>query len=606
LSGRLRHVPLALVLVLLAALLVARVSLAHSLNVHWDEFYFLSKIHSYARGDLTGKLLTFHVHLLGWVRALADDEVSQVLRIREVMLLVGALASVATFFIGRSLLQSTVAALFAVFAGQSLSLVLNHGSSARFDPIVVASLLVASALVVRGGRRAAVVAGVATAIGFLVSVKCALYAPTLAGLFVCRFLWGADRRAAVRDAVLFALAALIAFVPLFAWHASTLASPTPSPLVAAAPTVVDAAPIVAPPSGLGAIFAKVFVDLGVQNERALVMTLRWDWGFWTLLATGVLLAVLLLWRESDRTARLRMAQLLCFALPLSSLFFYRNSFPYFYVCIVPPAALLVGLVVAQIERRLAHRAGVAIVVMIIVATPLVRAATNWTRYNGDDQLAVQRAIIAGVHETFPDAVPYVDRCAMISSFPKVGPFMSTWTLSEYRNLKQPIMRALLRSEKPQFVLQNISSLQLSGDYAQGRDFHRLLRDDFDALQKSFIPHWGPLWVAGQTIALPESSSGDVAIELLVPGRYVVEAAAPVVIDGATVSPGDVVDLAYGAHRIARAAAQATTPTSVTLRTAAARSPPKTPPPSGAIFRGFSFRKAPSRTKAPAPSADELE
>lgn len=583
-----RLVPRVAVFILLAALLVVRVSLAHSINVHWDEFYFLSKIHSYARGDLTGALLTFHVHLLGWVRAVADDEVTQVLRIREVMLALGVVASVATFFIGRWLLQSTMAAAFAVFAGQSLSLVLNHGSSARFDPFVVAALLVAGALIVRGGRRAVLLAGAVAAVGFLVSVKSSLYAPLYVGLFACRLVW-ADantRREVLREALLFAFGFVVTCVPLFAWHSSTLA-PNLAPAAAAGGANEG--------GGLNAILAKVIVpDIGVQNERALFSTLQWDWGFWMLLVAGVVLAAFLIWRDRSHAARLRHAQLLCFALPLASLFFYRNSFPYFYVCVAPPAALLVGLVVARIEQRLARHAMVAFVVLIVVAVPVVRAATNWTRYNGDNQLDAQRQIIAAVHETFPESVRYIDRCAMIASYEKVGPFMSTWTLSEYRAKQTPVMRDLLREQKPQFLLQNITSLELANKFKGSKSFHRLLRPDFDALRMSFIPHWGPLWVAGQTIDLAAPVDTPVPFEVLIPGAYVVEADGPVVVDTQTVEPRTVVNLALGDHHVTSAVPALSR---VTFRIASARPPPKSTPPTASIFQGFQFRKGPMPDEA---------
>src|SRR5690242_6253521 len=115
---------------------VMRVRLAQTLNANWDELFFLSKVHAYARGDLASKLLTFHVHFFSWITSLdvrSTNEIAQVVILRDVMLVLGAVAAVATFFIGFRLHGSVVGALFAVFLGQSFSFMLQHGASARYD-----------------------------------------------------------------------------------------------------------------------------------------------------------------------------------------------------------------------------------------------------------------------------------------------------------------------------------------------------------------------------------------------------------------------------------------------------------------------------------------
>lgn len=591
-ASPLRWAPLLVALVLLVGLIVARVRLAHSINIHWDEFYFLSKVHSYARGELTGKLLTFHVHFLGWVRDAAATEVLQVLRLREVMLGFGAIAALATLVIGRRLIgggtvPALVGASFAVLAGQSLSLVLNHGASARYDPIVVALFLVAGALLVSGGRANTVLAGVVTALCLLVSIKSALYLPTLLGLLLCRWLWApaAERRSVLGDAALFAAAALLTFAPLLALHAASLAPE---------PAAVTAAPLgpASTSSGLGAILAKVVVlDRGLPNAKALIGSLRWDTAYWALLFIGVVMASISVGR-GDREVKQRSAQLLCFALPLTALLFYRNSFHYFYVSVIPPAALLVGLVFGRAAKGLAQRPLLAAVAVLVMAAPSARAASLWYAYNSDDQLVVQKQIVDAVHETFPTPVPYVDRCAMIGSFKKSGPFMSTWTLGEYRKRGTPVMREALRRERPQFLLQNISSLEVQRGFKGGRGFHRLLREDFMVLKESFIPHWGPLWVAGKTVTLAPADGAPSEIDVVIAGSYRLEASAAVLVDGRSLEPGATVELAEGRHQLAATQADIST---VTLRTASARPPPQRPPPPPRVFEGFRYRTAPVPT-----------
>src|SRR3546814_16785547 len=71
-----------------------------------------------------------------------------------------------------------------------------------------------------------------------------------------------------------------------------------------------------------------------------------------------------------------------------------------------------------------------------------------------------------------------------------------------------------------------------------------------ALREGFIPHWGPLWVAGRHFPAG-SDARDFTI--YAPGRYTVEGAAAR-IDGELLASGRVVELTRGTHRFEPAAA----------------------------------------------------
>jgi hypothetical protein len=221
-----------------------------------------------------------------------------------------------------------------------------------------------------------------------------------------------------------------------------------------------------------------------------------------------------------------------------------------------------------------------LVVALLAPTTLIAAL--WARARKPRELRPQVVLVDGVHDVFPQPVPYIDRCAMIGSFPKVGPFMSTWAMSDYRHRGEPVMRRLLREEQPQFLLQNVGALRTDKTFGRaGARGHRLLREDFELLQESFIPHWGPLWVAGKVVAL-EAGGPDVETEVFIPGPYVVEAGFPVQVDGAWHEPGDVVDLDVGVHKVRSDGASA-----VAFRTAnAGPAPRRRPPRQASIFTGF--------------------
>lgn len=77
---------------------------------------------------------------------------------------------------------------------------------------------------------------------------------------------------------------------------------------------------------------------------------------------------------------------------------------------------------------------------------------------------------------------------MISSFPKVGFFMSTSGIEDYLQSGRPVMRDLPRERRPLFLIADVSSLQLQRTRPSKR--HSLMADDIEVLRNNFIPQWG--------------------------------------------------------------------------------------------------------------------
>jgi hypothetical protein len=61
--------------------------LAVVMEINWDEFFYLSHIYAYQRGEFGGALQRFHVHLLGWLTSIPGNEIDQIVVGRFVMLL---------------------------------------------------------------------------------------------------------------------------------------------------------------------------------------------------------------------------------------------------------------------------------------------------------------------------------------------------------------------------------------------------------------------------------------------------------------------------------------------------------------------------------------
>ncbi len=570
--------------------LVLRARLLTTLNINWDEFFFLSRVHAHARGALSERLLTFHVHLFSWVPSTSASEIDQVFAMRAVMFGCGVATVVAIVWLGWRLLGSVTAGLFAAVACLSFSLVLQFGTSARFDPPIVAAFLVAAALIVSERRRLVPVAGALMAVAFLISIKSAFFLPTLGTLFVARRLGGTSWREVVRDAVVFAVVVVVVTLGLGAWHIATLAAPSAA----------------GGSAGLMAIGSKMTSAATVFPQRAtLLKSLGFDLAFWLFLAVGVVVTVVtIVGVRHPGAARARGVMVLGFAIPLVALTFYRNAFPYFYVTIIPAASLLVGAMLGRVERALRARdvaVAVVTVVTVALALPMAWTAWRWFEANKDDQVqGTQRLALDAVHRIFPEPVAYIDRCSMVSSFPKVGLFMSTWSLEDYRLRGKPIMADLLAREQPRFVLANVASLDLQRPALDTDDsVYALLPDDDATLRDNFVHHWGPVWVAGKRITLDDAHAA-VTVVMPIGGRYLVETTVPVRIDGVLRAAGDTVDLQPGSHTVAVDGSTAVGvgagvgAVTVVLRTAEARPPPDVVAPTERLFQSFNYRRRPAR------------
>jgi hypothetical protein len=118
--------------------------------------------------------------------------------------------------------------------------------------------------------------------------------------------------------------------------------------------------------------------------------------------------------------------------------------------------------------------------------------------------------------------------------------------------------------------------------ASSTDSLYLLAEDRKALTGAYIPHWGPVYVAGKRLRASSPGAAPVPFDLLIPGRYTLEANSPIHIDGRVVSPGQSLDLGRGGHR-------ATVPPAAepaTLRWGEGLYRPAEAPPSQEFFLGF--------------------
>jgi hypothetical protein len=547
----------------------------HLRSVHWDEFFFLSKIYSHLRGDLTGALQTGHVHAFTWLRLVSENEVTQIIAARTVMLGLQAATCWFIFAVTRRLFDRT-AGFVAVFAYLSFSYVQDHGTAFRADPI--AAFLVMGAIWVllreRRGLNGPVLAGLGAALALMVTIKSFAYVPVLAVAILC-LRPAVPVRTAIRDAMVFGATTALGTVLLYLLHKGALAGS--NGFSATTMIAKNSARLL----GVG--------ELSVHYEY-LEWSLAQDLMIWCVMLVGLYTAATAL---RDAPQRRRALGLLGLAAPLLTIPFYRNAFPYYYVFALAGPVVLCGGGAAGIRALFGFRPRLSGALVALIAASLVAGFGGRYVHRLKDRNAMQHQLIEVVHRMFPQPVPYIDRAAMIPSFPKVGFFMSTLGMEIYHAHGQPIMRELLVSRQPKFIIANTGSLKLERPPRKALTVGRypLLPADAALLRENYVHHWGQIWVTGKRLSLPRIGETR-RFEVLIPGIYTLESPRRVVIDGMPRGPGDKVYINQGWHTVSAEAPDArTTPDEIVLRWGSDLYRPKQAPLPGSLFQPFRVHRA---------------
>jgi len=546
---------------------VIRALQAFRLNVNWDEFHYLSYVYEYQRGVLEYAWATFHVHFFGWLSQLGGNEIDSIIAARLLISLLGAVSGMYIYLIARRFM-SIEGALFAVLSYLCFSFVLEHGSSFRPDPLCAVLFVAAAHHLLPPARSmvTAALAGVAMAVSLMITIKGAMHLVVLGAILTIVLVTSRCRsRDLVRGSV-FGLSFVVALVSLYIGHRSTLAVSTHS---------------AATQSSLSSILATVFPGIWFPGRAYLLASLQENPLTWLTLILGGVICLKQLF-SAGSGGRADALLILALASPILSLAFYRNAFPYFYVFILPLAVLLSGLIYCKLLEYARNRQSkvttwlAVVLALAVFSTALPRRRAQWR-----NQLLVQRQLINAVHEMFPEPVEYIDRCSMISSFPQVGFFMSSWGMRLYRAGETRSLTATVTEDQPVLLVANVPmlDLRLPEELAQ-RFMYPLLVEDARTLRDNFIHHWGLIFVAGKHLRV--SAGGDpTAFPILVAGPYTLEAGLPATIDGQRVVPGQIVDLAVGEHSLSGEANGI-----VTLRWGRDLYRPREPPVQFPIFVGF--------------------
>ncbi len=555
--------------VLFGILLLAvasRFSVAFQYEINWDEFHFLSIVHQYENNSLTSNLQTFHSYFFTWVSWVAGNEVDQIVSARIMMVSLQLATGFFIFAIARKF-TTVNAALFAVISYFSVSYIIRTGGSFRYDPIATFCLMGSLYLVLAraSSLKNSIVAGILIAVAQLVTIKSALYFPTIGIVVVSMLIDSSFSKQNLQRFFALCLSFIITFFLLYTIHKSNLNIPESTSATA---------------SMSGAMNKVINHNNLFPRWSTLLLSFIIDIAYWITLFSGLKVA-LAEYRKSIRFSRVEAIIIVSMILPLTTVFFYRNAFPYFYAFMLAPASILCGVAWDALPwKKNAKRSNcIAIIALFLMSTSIVfHGFINPFTKNLDRQ----RKLVEVVHRAFPDPTPYFDRCSMVSSYPQVGFFMSTWVLGDYKNRGTPQLKESIENNKPPFFIANIGPLDFMDKTPIFQNpKYTILDDDKKALVENYIHHWGELYVAGRHIKLSKTNP-ESRFPLLIFGEYTLEGPSTVFIDGVKVVPGDSVYLSDDTHIMSMDQATG----DYTLRWGKQLYRPQSPPIEMAIFNGY--------------------
>ena len=530
-----------ILIILILILAVVYIFLIFRTNINWDEFLYLSKIYNYQDGRDVAPLQSFYIHFFSWLTNIKGWETEQIIAARLVQLIILFFCMGLLYAISRKFFSAT-GALLTVFWALSFTDIIRHGFSFRADPICLFFFLLSLFLLFKGSMISAIFAGFSLAMSFLISIKTIFYIPTIIALFIIAICMSKERKQTLKTYLIFAFCSICCIAILYSLHSQLLTN-TMSKLPS---SLIKERTLIAKISNVGSkvLWTGKFIPRSAYISRSLVE----NSGTWFVVLSGIFISFVHLFSSRYRW---RYNFIIAFAFPLCSLLFYRNAFPYYFVFIIPPALIISGVyyeISAQYKKQ-----GKNNFAMILILVPIIIATVNLVKligYQLKDQIQPQRELITLVHRLFPEPVPYIDRSRMIASFPNVGFWMSTWGLEDYRRCNMPIMRSRLVKYQPQFLIANTHVLRINDDkwFGQNKNIYRLLDEDYNILKENFVHHWGILYVPGKSFK-QLNKIGLRKFEVLIEGKYTVEADGDLIIDNKRVVPGEIVLLDKGQHSI---------------------------------------------------------
>ena len=526
---------------LIFIVLTGKLLILPSIPVNQDEFHYLSQIYDFKRNALATPWQNIHVHFFQWLPMISSHEVDQVMVARVVLFLCFIGTAVFIYLLAQHFL-SIGGSLFSVLCYISLPFTIINGTSFRTDTPAIFLIMISIWLFVARSHSAFAnfVSGLALALAALFTIKAVFYLILFGALFLVR-LW-------LKESAHWDWRGMIPS----AWFIGTLSGGFAlfHYLHGALLTSFDLAQ---ERNFLTGTYS-TFIDLSqlFPGFEYFLLALRTNPLVWLFLAGGLVIHIFDMYIQ-QHSRDTPSFYLLAFLLPLVSLLIYRNTFPYFYVFIMPCAMIFCGYAFDRLA--LSSKKVHPKVSLILLGFPAMLislygiASLTSLHIHGPSITTNQRELLTVIHRIFPQPVAYLDGCRMVSSFPNAGLFLSSAGMRDYLQNDAPLLTERIMNHQPLFLIANVPHLDIHSTEPQesfkGLTLHR---DDWETLRSSYIHHWGPLWIMGKRFA---PTNGNLKHDFVIAagGLYTIESEADVLLDGTVYQNGMVVKLPQGKHTV---------------------------------------------------------
>lgn len=504
------------VLGLLAALLIAQLYLVFFKSFNWDEFFHFSHIYRAYEGSLSTSLQGFQFRLFIWAPIAAEEVVDQ-MRLARFFVWACTLIGLMAIYGLANLFVSKINAIFAVLSYLSAGFVFTQSFSIRADALA-ATTLMSALYVFSAGRmsyRRAIAAGFLIGIAGLLTIKSVFYAPCFVALAWWRYAQGGKQISSIVQFAAVPVAAAVTFLVILAIHNANLAGSD-------AATTQSSSMVESASQWFFSAERHTLIHIGRQALWAVVFSL-------------CIMIAPFAWRKQISDPASRIA-LLGMAAPLIVLFFYRNTFPYFFVFLLAPVAVAIAPSLGLLRDRYGSGALLGLLALSPIALTILEPR---------DVLQRQEALINYVHDEYETPVPYLAFTGVVPDYPMILPHMAGGPgIDGYFDRGEPLVSKGIEAGELAFTIGARKEVLAA---LHGRPLPRtFLAKDAESLNSNFVHQWGPLFRAGKAIP---SGDGPILIDIPHAGPFILDGQA-LEIDGRTLVPGDTIILDAGSHEIA--------------------------------------------------------
>lgn len=496
-------------LAIAATVLIAliQLELVFSKSVNWDETWHWSHVYEAKFGLNSRFFQNPHIFLFSWLPTTFTNPLDEI-RTARLILWPLVFATAFLIFLAARSFGSHRGAIVAALAYLTGGYVFIHSFALRSDMIAGFLLTLITWIILTKplSLKWLVASGAALVLAFVATIKTMLIIPSLALLACWRWQNSLGNLSRSNQVKIFAVALII----------------------------IVALALLVSRQDFQVLATKSF-DRMFQFELSANIRYVWLQFLHALLYSVILLLTLYMIFFKNGEVQLPPIASVALLGPLIYLLFYRNSFPYFYVFLLP----LPSIALAAGADYLMQRYRYEFILILLVCTAIALSLTEDRRVT-ERQDTVQ----AGMREIFPEPAVYIDDAAFFPHYPRaVRKFGSGWALANYKNAGEPVYADALEQKTVPMLLRLGYALERPAP--DPNDEFALLVEDQKIILDNYIRHWGQIYVAGKVISPVLQSHSEY---FAIPGPYTVEDY-PIDIDGIEFSPGDTVFVGRGEHKV---------------------------------------------------------